>query len=60
MTGAAPMGMPGGAFIDKPTGEYHDFSLIGDSLLGRFNWFDGSFAGYTSLKIVSQDTLEGG
>lgn len=54
------MGMPGGAFIDKPTGEYHDFSLIGDSLLGRFNWFDGSFAGYTSLKIVSQDTLEGG
>jgi hypothetical protein len=49
-----------GGFINQPTGEYHSFSLIGDSLFGRFNWFDGSFEGYTYLKIVSKNKLEGG
>ncbi|QRK06734.1 nucleotide-binding protein [Archangium violaceum] len=49
-----------GGILDAATGEYYNFRLVGQSLLGRFRWFDGSFEGYTYLKIVTKDRFEGG
>jgi hypothetical protein len=43
------------------TGHYYNLRLIGDTLLGRFEWLDESgVSGYTFQKVESKNRLQGG
>jgi hypothetical protein len=43
------------------TGHYYNLKLIGETLFGRFKWFNSNdIFGYTFLKIESQNKLVGG
>jgi hypothetical protein len=46
---------------DKLTGHYFGWREAGEStLVARFQWANGALAGFTYLKRVSEDRLEGG
>lgn len=47
----------GGNF--KATGEYYDLRRIGDEILGRFRWLDGSLRGFVWLKMNNPTQLLG-
>jgi hypothetical protein len=42
------------------TGHYYNLRVVGETLIGRFEWFDGSgISGYALNKVVSTDMLKG-
>ncbi len=46
---------------DKLTGHYFNWQLAGEgSLVARFTWANGALTGYTRLKRVDENRLEGG
>lgn len=46
---------------DQLTGHYFSWQVAGEgALVARFKWANGALAGYTRLKRVSEDRLEGG
>lgn len=45
---------------DSLTGEYYQWKLLNGSLSARFRWFNENVSGYTHLRVVSPDRLEGG
>ena len=46
---------------DKLTGHYFNWQAAGeDAVEARFQWTNGALSGYTRLKRVSDDRLEGG
>lgn len=42
------------------TGHYHHCRLIGETLFGRFEWFNSPISGYAFLKVESRNRLVGG
>ncbi|HEX8705855.1 MAG TPA: hypothetical protein VF815_43875 [Myxococcaceae bacterium] len=46
---------------DRLTGHYFNWQVAeGGALVARFKWANGALTGYTHLKRVSEDRLEGG
>lgn len=43
----------------EATGEYYDFKRIGEHLVSRFRWFNGSNQGFVWFKVEDMDTLRG-
>lgn len=50
------------AYSGSPTwlGEYYNIRIIGDAMIGRFRWLDGSHSGYVYLQRVTSHKLTGG
>jgi hypothetical protein len=42
------------------TGHYYNCRLLGDTLFGRFEWFNRDVMGYVFLRVVDDDHLSGG
>jgi hypothetical protein len=44
----------------RMTGQMFDWRQVGDALVARFKWVDGTLSGFVYLKAVNNHRLEGG